>query len=155
MIKIMFVCHGNICRSPMAEFIMKKMIKDNKMENDFYISSSATSSEEIYNGVGSPIYPPVKDVLKRHHIPFIEREAVRLKKEDYESYDLLIGMDSYNIRNIKNIVGEDRNNKIHMLGEYSNNEDIFDPWYTRDFERSYNEIFKGCFELLYYLSNNM
>jgi len=139
----------------MAEFIMKKLIKDKNMENDFYISSCATSSEEIYNGVGSPIYPPIKDVLRRHNIPFIEREAVRLKKEDYESYDLLIGMDSYNIINIKNIVGEDKNNKIHMLGEYSNNEDIFDPWYTRDFERSYNEIFKGCIELLYYLSNNM
>jgi len=155
MMKIMFICHGNICRSPMAEFIMKKLIKDKNMENDFYISSCATSSEEIYNGVGSPIYPPIKDVLRRHNIPFIEREAVRLKKEDYESYDLLIGMDSYNIINIKNIVGEDKNNKIHMLGEYSNNEDIFDPWYTRDFERSYNEIFKGCIELLYYLSNNM
>lgn len=149
MVKIMFVCHGNICRSPMAEFVLKKMVSDKGCENDFFITSSATSTEEIWGSVGNPVYPPAKAVLESHGIDPSGKRAVQLKMSDYDKYDLLIGMDSANIRNMHRMLDGDRDNKIHKLMEYTGSSaDVFDPWYTRDFDRCYKDIYAGCEALL-------
>ena len=149
MIKIMFVCHGNICRSPMAEFIMKKLVKDSGLEDEFLIKSSATSTEEIWNGVGNPVYPPARAELQRHGISCDGKRAVQLKSDDYGKYDLFIGMDSANIRNMHRILGGDPENKIHKLMDYTGRGgDVADPWYTRSFEITYRDVFDGCTSLL-------
>lgn len=149
MIKIMFVCHGNICRSPMAEFILKNMVSQKGLQENFIICSSATSTEEIWNGVGNPVYPPARAVLESHGIDPTGKRAVQLNKSDYEKYDLFIGMDSANIRNMRRIFGGDSKGKIHKLMEYTHSTaDVSDPWYTRDFDRCYNDIYKGCKALL-------
>lgn len=149
MIKIMFVCHGNICRSPMAEFVLKDMVKQKGLQKDFMICSSATSTEEIFNGVGNHIYPPAKAELEAHGICLSGKRAVQLKASDYDKYDLFIGMDSANIKNMNRILGGDKSGKIHKLLEYANSHaDVSDPWYTRDFNRCYNDIYKGCKALL-------
>lgn len=149
MIKIMFVCHGNICRSPMAEFILKNMVSQEGLQENFAICSSATSTEEIWNGVGNPVYPPARAVLESHGIDPTGKRAVQLNKSDYEKYDLFIGMDSANIRNMRRIFGGDSKGKIHKLMEYTHSTaDVSDPWYTRDFDRCYNDIYKGCKALL-------
>lgn len=149
MIKIMFVCHGNICRSPMAEFILKNMVKKKGLQENFAICSSATSTEEIWNGVGNPVYPPARAVLESHGIDPAGKRAVQLNKSDYEKYDLFIGMDRANIRNMRRIFGGDSKGKIHKLMEYTHSTaDVSDPWYTRDFDRCYNDIYKGCKALL-------
>lgn len=149
MIKIMFVCHGNICRSPMAEFILKNMVSQKGLQENFAICSSATSTEEIWNGVGNPVYPPARAVLESHGIDTTGKRAVQLNKSDYEKYDLFIGMDSANIRNMRRIFGGDSKGKIHKLMEYTHSTaDVSDPWYTRDFDRCYNDIYKGCKALL-------
>ncbi len=149
MIKIMFVYHGNICRSPMAEFILKDMVKKKGLHDDFLISSSATSTEEIWDGIGNPIYPPAKAVLESHKIDPTGKRAVQLKESDYDKYDLFIGMDSANIRNMKRILGGDKSGKIHKLMEYTNSDaDVSDPWYTRDFDRCYSDIYEVCEMLL-------
>lgn len=149
MIKIMFVCHGNICRSPMAEFVLKDMVKRRGLEKEFVIASSATSTEEIWNGVGNPVYPPAKVVLESHGIDPSGKRAVQLKASNYDKYDLFIGMDSNNIRNMTRILGGDKRGKINKLMEYTgSNSDISDPWYTRDFDRCYNDIYSGCEALL-------
>lgn len=145
----MFVCHGNICRSPMAEFILEDMVKQKGLQNDFVICSSATITEEIWNGIGNPVYPPAKTVLNSHGIIPDGKRAVQLTKSDYDKYDLFIGMDSANIRNMKRILGDDRKCKIHKLMEYTDSTaDVSDPWYTRDFDKCYNDIHKGCKALL-------
>lgn len=150
MIKVMFVCLGNICRSPMAEFIFKDMVKNQGLEKEFYIKSSATSSEEI----GNDIHFGTKDKLIQKGIPFEKRKATKLKAEDYKKYDYIIAMEESNIRNIKNIVGEDKENKIYRLLDFSNNpRDIADPWYTGNFEITYNDIVEGCTNFLLYLKN--
>lgn len=152
MVKIMFVCHGNICRSPMAEFVLKDMVRKKGLKNNFVISSSATSTEEIWNGIGNPVYPPVKAILKMHGIDASGKRAVQLKSNDYDKYDLFIGIDSANIRNMTRILGGDRDNKIHKLMEYTgSNADVSDPWYTRDFDRCYEDIYAGCKALLDFL----
>lgn len=149
MIKIMFVCHGNICRSPMAEFILKNMVSQKGLQENFAICSSATSTEEIWNGVGNPVYPPARAVLESHGIDPTGKRAVQLNKSDYEKYDLFIGMDSANISNMRRIFGGDSKGKIHKLMEYTHSTaDVSDPWYTRDFDRCYNDIYKGCKALL-------
>lgn len=149
MIKIMFVCHGNICRSPMAEFVLKNMVSQKGLQENYIICSSATSTEEIWNGVGSPVYPPARAVLESHGIDPTGKRAVQLNKSDYEKYDLFIGMDSANIRNMRRIFGGDSKGKIHKLMEYTHSTaDVSDPWYTRDFDRCYNDIYKGCKALL-------
>lgn len=149
MIKIMFVCHGNICRSPMAEFVLKDMINRRGMDNDFVIASSATSTEEIWNGVGNPVYPPAKAVLENNGIDPSGKSAIQLKAGDYDKYDLFIGMDSANIRNMTRILGGDKDNKIRKLMEYTGSSaDVSDPWYTRDFDRCYKDIYAGCEALL-------
>ena len=149
MIKIMFVCHGNICRSPMAEFIMKKLVKNSGLEDEFLIKSSATSTEEIWNGVGNPVYPPARAELQRHGIGCEGKRAVQLRKDDYGKYDLFIGMDSANIRNMHRILGGDPENKMHKLMDYTDRGgDVADPWYTRSFDITYRDVLDGCTSLL-------
>ncbi len=141
MIKIMFVCHGNICRSTMAEFVMKDIVKKNGCENDFYISSSATSTEEI----GNDTHYGTKKILDEMGIPYTKRQAIQLRKTDYEKYDFIIGMDSANIRNIKRIIENDNGNKVYKLLEFAGiNRDVADPWYTGDFRTTYNDVLLGC-----------
>ena len=141
MIKVMFVCLGNICRSPMAEFVLKDMVSRKGLSNEFYIKSSATSYEEI----GNDIYVGTRNILIQNNIPFTKRKATRLTPEDYNKYDFIIGMEETNIRDIKRIVGEDKENKIYKLLDFSNNpRDIADPWYTGNFEVTYNDIVEGC-----------
>ncbi len=144
MIKICFICLGNICRSPMAEYIFKDKIKKLKIEDKFYVTSLGTSNEEY----GNDIYPPVKELLKRHNIEFDTHYARKFKKEDYEKFDYIICMEKSNIRNLKYIV-DDHNNKIKTLLD----KDILDPWYTRDFETAYKEIENGINKLLEKLHN--
>ena len=145
MIKIMFVCLGNICRSPMSEFILKDLVKKAGMEKDFIIESSATSYEEI----GSDMYYEAKNKLIEMNIPFEKRKATRLAKADYNQYDYIIGMEKSNIENIKKIVGDDVDKKIYRLLDFTDNpRDIADPWYTRNFDITYEEILEGCEALL-------
>ena len=148
--RIMFVCHGNICRSPMAEFIFKKMLEQKGLENAFTVRSSATSREEInWNGMGNPVYPPAKAELKKHGISAQGKRAVQLTKEDYDKYDLFIGMDSANIRNMHRIFGDDAQNKIHKLMDYTERKgDVADPWYSDRFDIAYRDIYDGCAALL-------
>ena len=131
----------------MAEFIMKKLVTDAGLQKDFYISSSATSCEEIWNDIGNPVYPPARSELKKHGISCEGKRAVQLKKEDYNNYDYFIGMDTYNIRNMKNILENDK--KIYKLLTFAGrSDDVADPWYTNDFETTYNDIYSGCNGLL-------
>lgn len=151
MIKILFVCHGNICRSPMAEFVMKDIVNKHGCGNEFFISSSATSTEEI----GNDTHWGTKSILDEMNIPYTKRQAVQLQKSDYEKYDYIIGMDSANMRNINRIIGFDRDNKIHKLLSFANSgKDVADPWYTRDFRTTYNDIFLGCTRLYEYIIGN-
>lgn len=150
MVKIMFVCHGNICRSTMAEFVMKDIVKKNGMENDFIICSSATSTEEI----GSDTHWGTKKILDEMGISYTKRQAVQLKKSDYEYYDFIIGMDSANMRNINRIIGYDKDNKIHKLLNFANmDRDVADPWYTRDFKTTYDDVLLGCTRLFDYINS--
>ena len=147
--RIMFVCHGNICRSPMAEFIFKDMIKKQGLEGKFFVASSATSTEEIWNGIGNPVYPPAREELKKHGITADGKRAVQLTASDYEKYDLFVGMDSANIRNMHRILGGDPEGKIHKLKEYSGSGgDVSDPWYSDRFDIAYADIYEGCRALL-------
>ncbi len=149
MIKIMFVCHGNICRSPMAEFIMKNMVREIGRAGDFVIYSCATSTEEIWNGVGKPVYPPARDELKKHGISCDGKRAVQLKKSDYEIYDYLICMDENNRRNMMRILGSDPDKKIHKLMSFAGEDrNVADPWYSGDFATCYRDIYAGCKALL-------
>ena len=150
--RIMFVCHGNICRSPMAEFIFKDIVLRNGLDNEYYITSSATSSEEIWNGVGNPVYPPAREELAKHGLKCDGKRAVRLQKSDYEEYDLFICMDSNNMRNIRRIFGSDPDGKVHKLMDYtSRGGDVADPWYTDRFDITYRDILEGCKCLFEYL----
>ena len=145
MIRVMFVCLGNICRSPMAEFVLKDLVRKRGVENNFLIKSSASSYEEI----GNDIHYGTKRKLMEENIPVESREAVRLSKNDYEKYDYIIGMEESNVRNILRIVGEDKNSKECKLLDYSSNpRDIADPWYTGNFDKTYDDILEGCIAFL-------
>lgn len=145
MIKIMFVCLGNICRSPMAEFVLKELVRQRKLEENFVITSSATSSEEIGNDVH---YGTVRK-LEEVGIPVEHRSARKLQKEDYDKFDYIIGMEESNIRNIIKIVGEDKKGKVFRLLDFSSTpRDIADPWYTGNFDKTYEDILEGCQALL-------
>lgn len=148
MTKILFICHGNICRSPMAEFIFKDMVKRAGRENEFHIESAATSDDEIFRGIGNPVYPPAREQLLLHGIDPGEKRARRLTREDYNKFDLLIGMDKMNMRNIALMLGEDKENKIKKLLDYCGGGDVDDPWYTGRFKEAYDCIYKGCKALL-------
>lgn len=150
----MFVCHGNICRSPMAEFIFKDLAEKRGISENFYISSSATSTEEIWNGIGNPVYHKARAELLKHGISSEGKRAVQLKKSDYENYDLFVGMDSNNIRNMMRIFGSDTEGKVHKLLEFAGeNGDVADPWYTGRFDVAYSDILKGCTALINKLTN--
>lgn len=147
--RIMFVCHGNICRSPMAEFVFKKMAEDIGAGNRFFVASSATSAEEIWNGVGNPVYPPARAELLKHGISCGDKRAVQLKKGDYNDYDLFVCMDDRNLRNIARIFGADPLCKVHKLMDYTDKGgDVADPWYTDRFDIAYDDISAGCAALL-------
>lgn len=148
--RILFVCHGNICRSPMAEFVMKHLAKEAGRDSDFLIDSKATSREEI----GNDMYPPAKAKLREEGIPFTRRAAEQLTRSDYDNYDLLIVMDSANIRNTERIVGPDTEGKIRKLLSFAGNPgDIADPWYSGDFDTTYSQVLTGCRALLSSLSD--
>ena len=145
MIKILFVCHGNICRSPMAEFVMKELVHKAGSAGGFYIESAATSSEELGNGV----YPPVKSLLKAHGIDCSQKTARRITVEDYRKFDLIIGMDNANMRNMLRFWGADTDDKLRLLMSYCNSSaEVADPWYTGDFETTYRDVLAGCSRLL-------
>lgn len=149
MIKILFVCHGNICRSPMAEFIMKDLLSQAGLSPQFHIASAATSTEEIWNGIGNPVYPPARKKLAEHGISCEGKRAVQLTRADYQRYDYLIGMDSANIRNMTRICGGDPRHKITRLLSWAGAErDIADPWYSGDFDATYEDVLEGCRALL-------
>jgi len=148
-IRIMFVCHGNICRSPSAEFIMKMLVSERNLSDRFEISSSATSTEEIFRGIGNPVYPPMKKVLEKHGIDCSGKRAVQLKKSDYENYDYFIGMDEANIWNMNMILGGDPDCKISKLMDHTKKGgDVADPWYTGKFDLAYDDILEGCKALI-------
>ena len=139
--RILFVCHGNICRSPMAEFVMKDLVRTAGRENDFYIESAATSTEEI----GNEVYPPAKRKLAEHGIGCKGKTARQMTRRDYDRFDLLIGMDSANIRNMYRICGGDPEQKIHELLDFTDRiGDVADPWYTGDFEATWRDVLEGC-----------
>ena len=146
MTKILFICLGNICRSPMAEAMFRHLAAEAGRSEEFEVASAAVSDEEW----GNPIYPPAGAILRRHGIAYDNcRMARQMKSADYEKYDLIIAMDEANIRSIRRIAGGDPDNKIHLLLDYAGqHRNVADPWYTRDFETAYNDILKGCQALL-------
>ena len=154
-IKVLFICHGNICRSPMAEFVMKDLVHKAGLADQFYIASAATSTEEIWNGIGNPVYPPAKAELAKHGLSCEGKRAVHLEASDYDKYDYLIGMDSANIRNMCRLFGGDPEDKVSLLLNYAGQaRDISDPWYTGDFGATYRDVLAGCEGLLQYLKEN-
>lgn len=144
--RILFVCHGNICRSPMAEFVMKDLVRKAGVDTQFQIASAATSTEEI----GNPVYPPARRKLAEHGISCAGKTARQLTRADYGAYDLLIGMDQANLRNMRRICGGDLEGKIHLLLEYADRpgQEVADPWYTGDFEATWQDVLAGCQGLL-------
>ena len=145
MVRILFICHGNICRSPMAEFVMKDLVKKAGLENRFHIESAATSTEEL----GNPVYPPARRKLAEHGIDCTGKTARQLTKSDYGKFDLLIGMDRANLRNMHRICGGDPAGKLHLLMDYTDRPcDVADPWYTGDFETTWRDVLAGCRGLL-------
>lgn len=151
MIKILFVCHGNICRSPMAEFVLKDMVQKRGLGDCFYIASAATSTEEI----GNPVHHGTRNKLREVGISCAGKHAVQMKKSDYQKYDYILGMDSWNLRNMKRIVGSDPEGKVKLLLDYSSQpRDIADPWYTGNFEVTYSDIVEGCEAFLKYLAES-
>jgi len=145
MIKIMFVCHGNICRSPMAEFVLKDMLKKRGLDSKISVASSATSTEEI----GNDIHRGTRQILDKYSIPHTRREAVQLARADYAKYDYFIGMDTANIRNMYRIFGSDPEGKImKLLDLTASHRDVADPWYTGNFEATYRDVTEGCEALL-------
>jgi len=142
---ILFVCHGNICRSPMAEFVMKDLVRKAGREAEFHIESAATSTEEI----GNSVYPPARNELAEHGISCQGKTARQMTREDYQRFDLLIGMDRWNIKNMEDICEGDDEGKIHMMLDYTSRPgDVADPWYTGNFEATWRDVLEGCRGLL-------
>ena len=143
--KILFICHGNICRSPMAEFVMKDIVRNAGLEHEFEIASAATSREEI----GNPVYPPTKRILKEHGISCDGKTSRQITINDYNYYDYIVAMDQNNLRNLKKIIGDDPQKKVSLLMDYTNRPaDVADPWYTGDFNTTWNDVVEGCMGLL-------
>ncbi len=150
MTKLIFVCHGNVCRSPMAEFVMKDLVKKTGLENEFHIESAATSTEEI----GNPVYPPARQELAKHGIGCAGHAPRQLRREDYGEFNLLVGMDQANIRNMCRICGGDPEGRIRLLMDFTDRPgEVADPWYTGDFETAWRDVLEGCQGLLKYLQN--
>ena len=153
MLKVLFVCYGNICRSPMAEFLFKKYVKAKGFADVFYIESAATSSEEL----GNPVYPPAKKILGDLNIDCSGKRARKLTLNDYDKFDYLIGMDKMNIRDMKNLFGGDKDGKIYRLLDFADNsmrKDVADPWYTHDFETTKRDIIFGIDSFYKYLKES-
>lgn len=146
MTRILFVCHGNICRSPMAEFIMKALVKARGVENEYYIESAAVSDEEY----GNPIYPPAKRCLSQHGVAWDPTKSARtVRAEDYARFDRIICMDSSNLRLIRRYIPEDPQGKIHLMMSYTGrSRDVADPWYTGDFDKTFQDILSACEAML-------
>ncbi len=143
--RILFVCHGNICRSPMAEFVMKQLVHEAGLEKHFHIESAATSTEEI----GNEVYPPARRKLAEHGISCKGKTARQMRETDYARFDLLIGMDRWNLRNMQIICGDDPEGKIHLLMEYTGHpREVADPWYTGNFEQTWEDVLEGCQAIL-------
>lgn len=154
-IRVLFVCHGNICRSPMAEFILKKMVKDENLVNSFIINSAATSREEIIGNKGNPIYPKAKKQLLKQNVNFEEHYATQIVKEDYDFYDYILYMDQNNYKNILKIIENDPKKKCYRLLDFANiSKDVPDPWYTDDFDETFELISLGCKSFLDYIKRN-
>ena len=149
--RIMFVCHGNICRSTMAEFVFKHLARQRGVETAFYVDSSATSTEEL----GNPVHPGTRRKLAQVGIPCGDHRARQLRQDEYGKFDLLIGMDEANLRNMRRILGSDPEGKIHALLDYAGRpgESIADPWYTGNFDETYEDVLAGCQGLLEHLLN--
>ena len=148
----MFVCHGNICRSPMAEFVMKDIVKNAGMAKEFHIESSATSREEI----GNPVYPPARRILAEHGLGCDGKYARQMTLDDYKNYDYIIAMDYNNLRNIDRIIGSDTENKVHLLLDYTGKGGgVADPWYTRNFQATWEDVTRGCQAFFEYLTENI
>ncbi len=148
MIKLLFVCHGNICRSPMAEFVMKSMVEKAGLEREIHVASAATTTEEI----GSPVYPPARRKFAEHGIDCAGKTARQMHYSDYERFDLIIGMDRENLWDMRRICLGDPADKIHLLMDYTDHPgDVADPWYTRDFEATWRDVEEGCRGLLEWL----
>lgn len=162
MIKILFVCHGNICRSPMAEFMLKDMVRKAGLEDQFEIASAATTGEEIWRGRGNPVYPPARRKLAEHGIGVPGNElgvsakrARRMTAQDYARYDLLIGMDGENLSDMKEIAGGDPDHKIFRLLDFTDRpRSVADPWYTDDFDATWRDCREGLEGLLGYLEQS-
>lgn len=146
--RILFVCHGNICRSPMAEFVMKDLVQNSSNRTSIYVESAATSTEEL----GNPVHPGTRRILRDHGIDCSAKTARQMKKDDYGRFDYLIGMDDANIRRMEVIAGGDRDCKISKLLSFAGSDrNIADPWYTHDFEATYQDVLEGCRALYRYL----
>ena len=153
MIKIIFICLGNICRSPMAEYMIKDMVQKRGIADRFYISSCATSTEEIWNGKGNPVHPGTKQKLAEAGISCDDKRAIQLKKSDYKEYDYLICMDGQNVRNTERICGKDWDGKVYRLLDFTKEKrDVADPWYTGNFDKTYEDIRMGLEAFLDYLN---
>ena len=149
--RILFVCLGNICRSPMAEFVMKDMIEKSGLSGEFYIASAGTSNEEY----GNTVYPPARSKLLEHGIDPSRKTARQLQRRDYQEYDLLIAMEQSNLRSMERLFGGDPEGKLHRLMDYTSRPgDVADPWYTRDFEAAWRDISEGCRGLLDSITKN-
>lgn len=146
MTKVLFVCHGNICRSPMGEFILKALVRARGLEDEFYIESAAVSTEEI----GNRIYPPAQRCLRQHGVPFDpDKTARQVTRSDYARFDRIICMDSSNLRWLSRIIPDDPERKIHLMMSYTGRgRDVADPWYTGDFERTFQDILRACEAML-------
>ena len=151
MIKILFICHGNICRSTMAQFVFQHMVNDQGLKDKFHIDSAATSREEI----GNPPHYGTVNKLRQEGIPVLKHRAIQMTKQDYKEYDYIIGMDAWNIRNIMRIIGSDPEKKVSMLLDYTDRPgtEIADPWYTGNFDATYDDVLEGCTGLLEHLKN--
>ena len=144
-VRILFVCHGNICRSPMAEFIMKKLVADRGLSGEFRIESCATSNEEI----GNDVYPPAKDELRRQGIPFTKRCARRMTSADYDMFDFIVAMDYQNLRNMERFVNGDPQRKVSLMMTHAGEDrGVADPWYTDNFSITYDDLHRACEGLL-------
>ena len=146
MTRVLFICHGNICRSPMAEFILKSMVKAAGLEGQYHIESAAVSTEEI----GNPIYPPAKRCLTQHGVPFDSgKRARQVTRADYDRFDLLVCMDASNLRWLHRIIPDDPQGKIRLMMSFAGlSRDVADPWYTGDFETTYRDLTAGCKAML-------
>ncbi len=148
MTKILFVCLGNICRSPMAELVCKNMLKKAGREGEFLVASSATAPDNVYNGVGAPVYPPIRSLLESKGISCEGKRAQVLTYEQGEEYDLIICMDDSNMRNASRILGKNAHKCRKLLSYVGESGNVADPWYTRDFEAAYRDIYRGVEGLL-------